>query len=126
MNDVNIGAAIENRLRELRLSKSEFSRMIDMPQQNVHRILRSKYINTEKLVQISEVLNYNFFELYCDNPSINAVASGDSSIAAVNSEVQSDDSRLLMERVRYLERILSEKERLIQFLLKEKPLDEIG
>ena len=36
---VNIGLAIEAKLNELELSKSEFGRRIGIPQQNVNRIL---------------------------------------------------------------------------------------
>jgi transcriptional regulator with XRE-family HTH domain len=123
MNDVNIGEAIEKRLKELHLSKTEFGRLMGMPQQNVNRILRNKHINTEKLVTICDLLSYNFFRLYCEEQSpINAVATGNSSIAAVNSEVLTTDS----ERVRFLERLLAEKERLIQFLMRESEQKTVG
>lgn len=57
---VNIGLAIEQRLNELGMSKSEFGRKIGIPQQNVNRILEKPNIDTEKLITISETLEYNF------------------------------------------------------------------
>ena len=123
MNEVNIGEAIDGRLKDLRMTKAQFSKLIGMPQQNINRILKSKHITTDKLVQISEVLKYNFFKLYCDdNGPISAIASGNSSIAAVNSDVLTADQ----ERVKYLEQILAEKERLIQFLLKDSDKKPMG
>ena len=122
MNEVNIGAAIGRRLKELHMTKTEFGRRLGMPQQNVNRILRDKFIKTDKLAEICDILGYNFFQLYCDDSgTINAVASGESSIAAICSEVQGCDS----ERVKYLERILAEKERFIQFLIKDSETKKV-
>lgn len=121
MNDVHIGEAIAKRLQELRMTKANFAHQIGLPQQNVNRILKNHDINTEKLVVICDVLHFNFFKLYGDEPgAINAIAS-ESSIAAVNSEVHSSDC----EKVKYLERILQEKERLIQYLMAQKSKDPV-
>ena len=114
-------------MKELRMSKMEFARRMNMPQQNVNRILDNPHIMTNKLEQISEVLNFNFFSLYQDGRGdINLVASGENSIAALASDVHTTDSNLLYERVRYLEQILREKEqiirekeRLISYLIQE-------
>ena len=123
MQDINIGEAIDRRLKELHMSKTEFGRRLGMPQQNVNRILRDRNIKTDKLAEICDILGYNFFRLYCeDTGAINAVAAGDSSIAAVNSEVQASDS----DKVLYLERILAEKERFIQFLMKKAESKNVG
>ncbi len=63
-NKVHIGLAIQEKLQELKLSKTEFGRRIGIPQQNVNRILEKDTIDTGKLVTISRALNFNFFELY--------------------------------------------------------------
>lgn len=113
---VNIGLAIEQRLNELGMSKSEFGRKIGIPQQNVNRILEKPNIDTEKLITISETLEYNFFEFYSGNH--NVVANGDGSIAVNgnnnNHVVAGGDTALLQERIKHLEELLSEKERLIR------------
>lgn len=62
INDVNIGLVIEQKINEKNISKSEFGRMIGIPQQNVNRILDKPNIDTDKLIKISEALNYNFFQ----------------------------------------------------------------
>ena len=61
---VNIGMNIEQKLNELGISKSEFGRRIGIPQQNVNRILEKPNIDTERLIAISEALEYNFFSDY--------------------------------------------------------------
>lgn len=138
---VNIGLAIEQKLNELGMSKSEFGRKIGIPQQNVNRILEKPNIDTEKLITISEALGYNFFEDYVGEH--NAVANGDSSVAvsgnnntsvvngalatgngsvAVNGNnsnhvIAGGETALLQERIKHLEELLAEKERLIQVLM---------
>lgn len=37
------------------------------PQQHVNRILERETMETNKLVQVSEALEFNFFELFCPN-----------------------------------------------------------
>lgn len=140
---VNIGLAIEQKLNELGMSKSEFGRKIGIPQQNVNRILEKPNIDTEKLITVSEALGYNFFEDYVGEH--NAVANGDGSVAvrgnnntsvingalatgngsvAVNGNNNSHvvgnghaGTELLEEKIRHLEDLVAEKERLIQVLM---------
>lgn len=70
INKVNIGLTIEQRLNELNMSKAEFGRLIGIPQQNVNRILTRVSIDTDKLIEISEALQYNFFKEYFDDSAI--------------------------------------------------------
>lgn len=62
MIDVNIGPLIARKLNELNISKSDFARKLGIANQNVNRILEKKSIDTDKLVEISKALGYNFFE----------------------------------------------------------------
>lgn len=115
---VNIGLVIEQKINELGLSKSEFGRKIGVPQQNVNRILDKPNIDTDKLVTISEALGYNFFKEY-SNDRNNAIASGDGAVAVNgnnNSNVVAGNGTdaILAERVKHLEEMLVEKERLIK------------
>lgn len=76
VNRVNIGLRIEQRLNELNISKAEFGRLIGIPQQNVNRILDRTNIDTDKLADISEVLNYNFFYDFVPSDIISADHGG--------------------------------------------------
>lgn len=121
--DIHIGQEIEQRLKACHMSKNEFAHRLGMPQQNINRILRGQYIMTDKLIQISSILQFDFFSLYqeSDKGDINVVANGDSSIAALNSEVNTTDISVLVERIKSLEKILFEKERIIQILMSKVP-----
>lgn len=67
VKDIIIGKCIEQRINELGMSKSEFAKKIGVLQPNVGRILESDNIKTDKLVEISNALGFNFFQLYSSN-----------------------------------------------------------
>lgn len=121
--EINIGLRIEQRINELGFSKSEFGRRIGIPQQNVNRILAKSNIDTDKLILISNALDYNFFSDYKDDCNSNSINAVNSAIATgsgnannnVNIEVPSNnDTVVLVERVKLLEALVAEKERLIK------------
>ncbi|MGI6863477.1 helix-turn-helix domain-containing protein [Bacteroides sp. KG156] len=62
---VHIGHEIDKRRIELGLSKSEFGRQIGVPQQHVNRILERETMETNKLLKVCQVLDFNFFALFC-------------------------------------------------------------
>lgn len=123
MRQIHIGNEISKRILDLHLSKTEFAKKIGYRQQNINRILDKPSIDTDMLQKISEVLNFDFFRLFTDNGDINVVASGDSSIAALNSDIKTNDCEVLKERIRSLESLLNEKERMLRYLLKEKNIE---
>lgn len=118
---VNIGLSIEQKLNELGMSKSEFGRKIGVPQQNVNRILDKTSIDTDKLVTIGEALGYNFFKEYMDDLSDTSM---EISLAGNNNQVNGHGAHnningdvsaaVWSERVKALEALLAEKERLIK------------
>lgn len=118
---VNIGFSIEQKLNELGMSKSEFGRKIGVPQQNVNRILDKTSIDTDKLATISEALGYNFFKEYTDDLSDTSM---EVSLAGNNNQVNGNGAHnningdvsaaIWEERVKSLEALLAEKERLIK------------
>lgn len=121
---VNIGLSIEQKLNELGMSKSEFGRKIGVPQQNVNRILDKTSIDTDKLATISEALGYNFFKEYTDDLSDTSM---EVSLAGNNNQVNGNGAHnningdvsaaIWEERVKSLEALLAEKERLIKVLM---------
>ena len=121
---VNIGLSIEQRLNELGMSKSEFGRKIGIPQQNVNRILEKASIDTDKLTSISEALNFNFFDCFHTiHESSTAMAyfggvavAGDGTAHHFTTNA-SCEVAVLQERIKSLEALLAEKERLIKVLM---------
>lgn len=62
--NVNLGLAIEQRINELGITKSEFGRRIGIPNQNVNRLLSKSSIDSDKLVEICKALDFDFFKLF--------------------------------------------------------------
>lgn len=82
LKEVHIGKAIKERLDFLKMTKTEFGRLIGVPQQHVNRIFERETIETKKLVKICRALEFNFFSLFCQYPTnisayLSAVAMGD-------------------------------------------------
>ena len=82
LKEVHIGKAIKERLEELKMTKTEFGRLIGVPQQHVNRIFERETIETKKLIKICRALDLNFFALFCKFPTnisayLSAVALGD-------------------------------------------------
>ena len=62
---VDIGRSIRERVVENGISNAAFARMINIQRQNVEKTVFSKNsIDTDLLILISDVLDYNFFQLY--------------------------------------------------------------
>lgn len=62
LKDIHIGKLIAERLKASGLSHAEFARRINVERTTVYNILRNKSIDIERLLLISEVLEYNFIE----------------------------------------------------------------
>lgn len=114
---LHIGDEIKKKFDQSGLTQKEFGNRIGMAQQNVARIFASESIDTKRLVAVSNALNYNFFELYTSN-SNNIETHGDMSPVSRDGNIsQVIGDAVLVERVKALEKLVAEKERLIQVLM---------
>lgn len=64
--DAHVGHIIKDRLTELKMKKTEFGRLVGVPQQHVNRILERDTMETRKLLKVCEALDINIFEYFCD------------------------------------------------------------
>lgn len=131
IRDIDIGREIETQLNRLNINKSEFSRRLGMPSQNVNRLLESRNIYTDKLARVSEALDYNFFRLWVDDEPTtikaesSAVSTGSGS-ATLNYNAQPGttvDSATEVERLRseneMLKRTIADKQMIIDLLMRK-------
>lgn len=118
---INIGLLIEQKMNELNVSKSEMARRSGIANQNINRVLERSSIDTDKLVAISEALDFNFFDCFhtkeeqgtatADNGGVAVAGNGTAHHITTNA---SADAAVLQERIKSLEALLAEKERLIK------------
>ena len=67
MKNVHIGSIIEQKVKESSMSIKEFADKINCERSNVYHIYKQKSIDSELLIRISEVLNFDFYnEIYLD------------------------------------------------------------
>ena len=120
---INIGLLIEQKMNELGVSKAEMARRSGIANQNINRVLERTSIDTDKLIAISEALNFNFFDCFQSNENSTATADNGGVAIAGNgtahhfSTSTSSELAVLRERVKSLEALLAEKERLIKVLM---------
>ncbi len=82
IKDIHLGQAIKKRFDETGMTKTEFGRLIGVPQQHMNRIFERETMETKKLIKVCRALEYNFFALFCQFPTnvnayLAAVALGD-------------------------------------------------
>lgn len=121
---VNIGLLIEQKMNELDINKSEMARRSGIANQNINRVLERSSIDTDKLVAISEALDFNFFDCFhttdesstamADNGGVAVAGNGTAHHFTTNA---SCEVAVLQERIKSLEALLAEKERLISVLM---------
>lgn len=69
LKDVHVGQAIKKRYEATGMTKTEFGRLIGVPQQHINRIFERDTMETKKLAKICQALDYNFFALFCEFPT---------------------------------------------------------
>lgn len=125
---VNIGLLIEQKMNELDITKSEMARRCGIANQNINRVLDKPSIDTDKLISISEALGFNFFDCFRSIDKINIAADNGGVAISGNGTAHhfttnsSCDTAVLEERVKALEALLAEKERMIR--LYEKMMND--
>ncbi|WP_419544825.1 helix-turn-helix domain-containing protein [Odoribacter laneus] len=61
---LHIGELIHKRVQELKLTNSQFAKLINCHRTNVNNIYKQETIDVAKLQKISEVLHVDFFKYY--------------------------------------------------------------
>lgn len=76
MKNVHVGRLIEMRLKQLGMSKAEFARRINRSPTTVQDILKRESVDTGLLVQISNVVGYNFFKAFIEGNDVESDLTG--------------------------------------------------
>lgn len=111
------GKVLKRKMMELNKTQKELSELLGITAQSVNAILSAKDVRSGTIERIAQVLNVPIGFFFGDEFKNNAVASGNKSVAAINSNVSSPTTAVLEERVKALETLVAEKERLIKVLM---------
>ena len=112
------GKVIKQKLLELNVTQLDLAGKLGTTPQSLSSVLHAKDVRSGTIEKIAQVLGVPISYLYGEGTvNQNAVANGNKSVAAINSNVDARDSEILKERVKALESIVAEKERLINVLM---------
>ena len=119
---IHIGQIIKERVTEKRLSQEALGKMINTTKQNVGNIYKRRSIDTQLLLKLCVVLEYNFFEVYYSEEPLKAmrqkeVESFNNEIKALQNTIRQKD-----EKIKDLEEIMSSNKKVISLLEEEKEL----
>lgn len=111
------GKELKDKLAKQGIPASAIAEKIGISPQAINSTFNAADVKSGTLERIANVLGVDMTFFYpADNQ--NAVASGDNSVAAIQSTVTHDDG-VLAAKVSLLEKLLEEKERTIQILMKK-------
>lgn len=111
------GEEVKLKLKKAGVSITEIASLLGMSRQSLSQALSVKDVKTGLIEDLSKALNVPLSYFYNDSSSQNVVANGNKSVAAINSNISTSAEDVLKERVKALESIVAEKERLINVLM---------
>lgn len=117
---MGIGFKIRKLAEQEKLAITELARRLGRTKQATYEMLEKDDISTALLREVMKIFNVQSSYFFDEDPVSNkAIASGNNSVAAINSEVKSKEDAGLEEKIRLLEQLLKEKERTIQILMQK-------
>lgn len=117
------GQKLKDKLLSQRVPFNEIAERLGITAQSLNSCFKVKDVRSNTLERIAEVINVKMSFFYPDDADKqSAIVSGNGSVAvAGNNNVTSNagDTAVLQERVKMLEKLLEEKERLIKVLMEK-------
>ena len=110
------GKELKAKLSGCGVSQSEIARRLDISQQSFNQSMLVNDVKSGLLERIAKAIDVPMSFFY-PNEGQKAVVNGDNSVAAIQCTVTQGDCAVLAERVKSLEALLAEKERLISVLM---------
>lgn len=122
---MSIGLKIKELAGKKNITIADLAKRIGKTKQAVYEIVEKDDVNTSILRKLSEVFNVPIIYFFEDDVEMHVIADNHSQVVGIGnitrSEVESQaEVTLLKERVKYLEKLLAEKERLIKVLMERK------
>ncbi len=107
------GAELKKLLMDRGIKLNDVALLLNLSPQAFSKRLAVKNVKLDFVERIEKVLGIELPMPRCNT----AMANGDCSVAAINSNVNMESNEVLKERVKHLEEMLVEKERLINVLM---------
>ena len=98
--NLHIGRLIKTVFERSGMSVSEFARRLNCERTNIYTIFKRRTIDVELLINISKILNYNFFEDILKETDLNIKTTHD-----INIRIQDCPEEKIMILKEFLEKI---------------------
>ena len=117
---IHIGQLIKEKVTEKRLSQEALGKMINTTKQNVGNIYKRRAIDTQLLLKLCTVLEYDFFEAFYTEEPLKGMRKKETD--AFTTEITSLQNLIKQkdERIKDLEEIMSSNKKVIALLEEEK------
>lgn len=117
---IHIGQLIKEKVTEKRLSQEALGKMINTTKQNVGNIYKRRSIDTQLLLKLCAVLEFDFFEAFYAEEPLRSMRKKETD--AFNAEVSAMQNVIKQkdERIRDLEEIMNSNKKVISLLEEEK------
>lgn len=115
------GMVLKQKLLELNVTQLDLAGRLGSTPQSLSSVLHAKDVRSGTIEKIAQVLGVSVSFFYGEE-TVNqkAVANGNKSVAAINSNISASSTEVLKERVKSLEALVAEKERLINILMENR------
>ena len=110
------GQELKEKILVANVPLNQIAERLGITAQSLNSCFKGKDVRSNTIERIAEVLGVKMSFFYPMEGS-NAFASGNNGVTVIQSTVSQDDSAVLQERVRLLEKLLDEKERTIKILM---------
>lgn len=122
---MSIGLKIKELASKKNITLSDLAKRIGKTKQAVYEIVEKEDVNTAILRKLSEVFNVPIGYFFEDDVEMHVIADNHSQAVGIGNITHSGtgsqaEVTLLKERVKYLEELLAEKERLIKVLMERQ------
>lgn len=117
---IHIGQLIKEKVTEKRLSQEALGKMINTTKQNVGNIYKRRSIDTQLLLKLCTVLEFDFFAAYYTEEPLKSMRKKE--LDAFHTEVSNLQNIIKQkdERIRDLEEIMNSNKKVISLLEEEK------
>jgi transcriptional regulator with XRE-family HTH domain len=117
---IHIGQLIKEKVTEKRLSQEALGKMINTTKQNVGNIYKRRSIDTQLLLKLCTVLEFDFFDAFYTEEPLKSMRKKE--LDAFHTEVSNLQNILKQrdERIRDLEEIMNSNKKVISLLEEEK------
>lgn len=117
---IHIGQIIKEKVTEKRLSQEALGKMINTTKQNVGNIYKRRHIDTELLLKLCIVLEFNFFEVFYAEEPLKGMRKKETEIYTAEINRLKHTIQQKDERIKDLEEIMNSNKKIISYLEEER------